>query len=141
MFSKKKMLCILVISFLISIILLISFFNLLAEEPESENFGAVILLILVFILANVGAYQFSATAINYFSLGYFVLISACFLWGFVLSVADVEYNAFTALSAIVISPFYGLIYVSKYWYYFAFAISLAMAVLSAFLGFKRKKEQ
>ena len=140
-FSKKKMLCVLVISFLISIIFLITFFNLLAEEPQSENFGAVILLILVFVLANIGAYQFSARSINYFSLGYFLLLLVCLAFGFFISATDTDYNVFMALLGILISPFYGLIYVSEHWHYVALAISVAMIALSAVLGFKRKMEK
>ena len=143
MISRKKLADILIVSFLISITIIISFFNLISDEQGSENLAGTVLFLLLFAGAEVVSYILSKRAVGAFCFGYFSLILLCFLYGFLMEFFDIGYNALAVFCAFVIAPFYGFIYVSEASFeYISMAAVLilgAVAALTCFFGKKARK--
>ncbi len=140
MFTKKKLLDILCISLLISFILFISFFNLISDDPGNENFASTLLYILIFIAVTLISYFLRDRVITFFVFGYFVLMTACLVVGIIASSAEADYNAFYLICSMLISPFYGLIYIADICLEISFVISVIMSSVSGILSFKLLKE-
>ena len=142
MIFKKKLADILMVSFLVSMVIIISFFNLISEEQSSENLAGTVLFLLLFVSAEVISYILSKRAVGAFCFGYFSLVLLCFLYGISMELFDIGYNALAVFCAIVIAPFYGFIYVSEASFeYIAIASALILGAIGALICFFRKKER
>ena len=142
MIFRKKIADIFIISFLISMVVIISFFNLISEEQGSENLAGTILFLLLFVGAEVLSYIIPKRAVGAFCLGYFSLVLLCFLYGFAMEIFDIRYNIFAFFCAFVISPFYGFIYVSPTAFeYISLVAVLILGAIAVLICFFRKKER
>lgn len=141
MLSKKKIIKFFLISLLLAFSICISFFNLIAEEPERGNFFASIVFVTVIAGAELGAYFFLNRVLSFFIFGYLVLLTLCFVIPNVFLALGGEYNAFVALCSMVLAPFYGFFYISKTWGIIAAIVLLlldAVSVITTFDLIKRK---
>lgn len=139
---RKKITDILIISFLISMVIIVSFFNLISEEQGSENFAGTVLLLILFVCAEVVSLILCKKAISAFCLGYFSIAFLSLLYGFLMEIFDIGYNAFAFVCSLLIAPFYGFIYVSEtssqYISLFAILILGAIAAIICFFGKKER---
>ena len=141
MFLRKKIADILIVSFLISTVIIISFFNLISEEQSSENFAGTVLFLLAFVGIEGVSYILSKKAVGPFCLCYFALVLICFLYGFLMEVFDIGYNAFALFCAFLTAPFYGFIYVSEAsCEYISIASVIILGAIAAIVCFFGKKE-
>lgn len=142
MIFRKKIADILIVSFLVSMVIIISFFNLISDEQGSENLAGTVLLLLLFVGVEVISYILSKRAVGAFCLGYFSLVMLCFLYGFLMEFFDIGYNALAFFCAFVIAPFYGFIYVSEASFeYISLATVIILGAIAALVCFFGKKER
>ncbi len=142
MIFRKKMVDILIISFLVSMVIIISFFNLISEEQSSENLAGTILFLLLFVSVEVFSHILSKRMVGAFCFGYFLLTLFCFLYGFAMEIFDIGYNAIALFCAFVIAPFYGFIYASESAFeYISLGAVLILGAAAAIICFYGKKER
>lgn len=140
MFSKRKLFDILFISLLLSLVIIISFFNLISEEQDNENFAGTVLYIIVFSAASVISYILGNRAVSLFVFGYFVLVSLCFAFGAAVELFDLSFGAVSLVCSLLLSPFYGFMYMTEHWIAIAFIASLVLCALSAVISFFPRKD-
>ncbi|MBQ8207424.1 MAG: hypothetical protein IJZ89_01665 [Clostridia bacterium] len=140
MFSKKKVIDMLFISLLLSLVIIISFFNLISEEQSNENFAGTVLYIIVFASAAVIAYVLGERTVSFFSFGYFVIISLCFCFGFIMELFDLDFGMLSLACSLLISPFYGFMYITDHWVAVSFIAALVLCALSAVISFFPRKD-
>ncbi len=142
MIFRKRIVDILIISFLISMVIIISFFNLISEEQSSENFAGTVLLLILFAGAEVVSYILSRRAVSAFCFGYFLLVLLSFLYGFSMEIFDIGYNIIAFFCAFVMAPFYGFIYVSETAFeYISLCAVLILGAIATLIWFFGKKER
>ncbi len=142
MISGKKIVDILIISFLISMVIIISFFNMISDEQGSENLAGTVLFLILFAGAEVVSYILSRRAVGAFCFGYFLAILLCFLYGFAMDIFDMAYNAFAYFCAFLLAPFYGFIYASDAAFeYISLGAVLILGTIGALVCFFGKKER
>lgn len=142
MIFRKKLADILIVSFLISMVIIISFFNLISEEQGSENFAGTVLFLLLFVGAEVVSYILSRRAVGAFCFGYFAFVLLCLLYGFAMEFFDIGYNIIAAFCGFAIAPFYGFLYVSDTALgYISLGAVLILGAVSAIICFFGKKER
>ncbi len=138
----KKIVNILIVSFLISMVLIISFFNLISDEQGSENLAGTVLFLILFAGAEVISFVLGKRAVGAFCFGYFLTVLLCFLYGFVMQIFDIGYNILAVLCSLVIAPFYGFIYVSDTAFeYISLGAVLILGMIAALICFFEKKQR
>ena len=138
-FSKKKLLDRLFISFIISIVCIISFFNLIYEEQTSENFAGTLLYVIIFVAASVISYILCDRAVGLFAFGYFSLICLCFAFGFAMELFELEYSFMALVCSIAVAPFYGFMYISEHWVAVSLCVAVIICILSGVISFFPRK--
>lgn len=142
MISKKKIMDIVIASFLISMVIIISFFNLISEEQSSENLAGTVLFLVLFAGVEILSHILSRRAVSIFCFCYFDLVLVSFLYGFAMELFDIGYNIFALFCAFLIAPFYGFLYVSEaYFEYISLASVLILGAVAAVICFFGKKER
>jgi len=143
MFSRKKMLDILLVSLLLAFAIIISFFNLVFDGPCTESFGATLAFVAVFTTAAVIAYLLRDRVVTVFIASYFSFLVICLVFGLVAETVGMDYNIILLLCSLAVSPFYGFMYIAEsIWLYAALVASVVIvAVAVIFSAFPKQTDK
>ncbi len=141
MLNMRKLIGIIGISCLISFILIISFFIMVSDESSPATLAATFLFVLIFAAAFIISHILGQRSIQLFIFGYFALMTFCILTAVFVGIFKIEYNTFLLLCSLVMSPFYGLLYITDNCLPISFAVSIIMLAVSGFFSFKNNNSR